>query len=139
MKRLALLAAAALCCAAAGPVFAAGGITQQQKATSENFIKALMKSDYKQAYDQFSPTVRNRYPFPIFSDIQNNITKAIGTPVSSALRTTEPQPANACIYDIIYAMGVKKTTIPLQLTFAPGDGKLESFTFLKEQMQELKK
>lgn len=117
-------------------------ITAQQSRSGENFIKALMKNDLKRAFQLFSPAVSGKYPFQIFAEIQNNVRETIGVPVSYTLKsvktTTAKDAPPARLYDMVYARGAKKTSIPLELTFDPADplGRLTSFKFLKAEMKQ---
>ena len=47
------------------------------KGAAEKFIVALKNNDHKTAYEVFYPEIRARYPFPVFVDIQKNVTKTV--------------------------------------------------------------
>ena len=117
------------------------GLTKQQKKVAEGFVLALKHNDMKAAYELFSPSVRGMYRLDLFTDIQNNLQKTIGSPVSYKMRRSKSgnDAATACIYDMVYALGSTKTTIPLELTFDAADsqGRLSSFRYLKDQMKQV--
>lgn len=117
-----------------------------QKKVAEQFIAALKAGEYKTAHEFFTPGVRGRYPLPVFADIQQNITKTLGSLTSYTYknkRKPDPQqgknsvqPSNIYRYELAYQKDGAKTKIPLELTFGSGDsaGQLLSYTYLKDQM-----
>ena len=131
---LALLVPALVCAADSS-------ITKQQRQVGEDFVKALKKDDLKAAFQLFSPSVSGIYRFEIFSEIQKNLNQTIGTPISSKLqkpkKTDAQDSAPSSTYDMVYALGDKKSAIPLELTFDPKDskGRLASFKYLQDQMK----
>jgi hypothetical protein len=118
----------------------------EQKKAAEQFIAALKAGEYKTAHEFFIPGVRGRYPLPVFTDIQQNITRTLGSLTAYAYknkRKPDPpqgkdsaQPSNTYIYELAYQKDGATTKIPLELTFGSGDAaaQLLTYTYLKDQM-----
>jgi hypothetical protein len=117
-----------------------------QKRLAEKFITALKNGDFKTAHAFFTPDVRGRYPLPVFIDIQQNVSKALGSLTSYTYKSVKKsgapqekisvQPSATYVYELVYKKDAQKTTIPLELTFGSGDaaGQLLTSTYLKDQM-----
>ncbi len=122
-----------------------------QKKVAEQFIAALKAGEYKTAHEFFTPDVRGRYPLPVFADVQQNITRTLGSLTAYAYknkRKADPQqgkdsaqPSKIYTYELAYQKDATKTKIPLELTFGSGDSaaQLLTYTYLKDQMSSGKK
>ena len=140
---------ACLCLSFVFPAFVRAGEVKpapEQKRVAEKFITALKDSDYKTAHAFFTPDVRGRYPLPVFVDIQQNVSKTLGSLTSYAYKSVKKpaapqekisvQPSNTYVYELAYQKEAQKTKIPLELTFGSGDSasQLLTYTYLKDQM-----
>jgi hypothetical protein len=140
---------ACLCLSLAFPAFTRAGEDKpaaEQKRVAEQFISALKDGDYKTAYAIFNPDVRGRYPFPVFVDVQQNISKTLGRLSAYTYKNIKKpdapqgkdsgQPSKTYVYELAYQKDEMKTKIPVELTFGSGDsaGQLLSYKYLKDQM-----
>ena len=83
----------------------------EQKRVAEKFITALKNSDFKTAHAFFTPDVRARYPLPVFVDIQQNVSKTLGSLASYAYKNVKKpaapqekvsvQPSNTYVYELV--------------------------------------
>jgi hypothetical protein len=147
MKRMLVIC---LCLLFAFPVIVCArddNATVEQKCVAEKFIAALKAGDYKTAHGFFTPDVRGRYPLPVFADIQNNVTRTMGSLTAYTYknkRKADPpqgkdaaQPTSTYTYELTYKKDAAQTKIPLELTFGSGDSasQLLSYTYLKDKMK----